>query len=195
MIQAERWLAFARAAAAGVFTARLRAIAARINALNAVALIVSPSCRSMARRVLPSRLALNSPLGSGSAAPLAKVSVTAALSVSPVHRMPLCSHTGTPRHFQVSTTAGSTSWIRRRMRLAARIDLTQDIAVIPMIALMPLLALIDLDMMQLRSLIVIAMLATLVMLFNSRLRHYLLLPSCMALAGGLAAIGLNFNLG
>lgn len=42
-------------------------------------------------------------------------------------------------------------------------------------------------------LIVIAMLATLVMLFNSRLRHYLLLPSCMALAGGLAAISLNFS--
>jgi hypothetical protein len=37
------------------------------------------------------------------------------------------------------------------------------------------------------------MLATLVMLFNSRLRHYLLLPSCMALAGGLAAISLNFS--
>ncbi|MNY74610.1 hypothetical protein D3C86_2136770 [compost metagenome] len=50
-------------------------------------------------------------------------------------------------------------------------------------------------MMQLRTLIVIAMLATLVMLFNSRWRHYLLLPSCMALAGGLAAISLNFNLG
>ena len=62
-------------------------------------------------------------------------------------------------------------------------------------ALMPLLALIDLDMMQLRSLIVIAMLATLVMLFNSRLRHYLLLPSCMALAGGLAAVSLNFSFG
>jgi hypothetical protein len=60
-------------------------------------------------------------------------------------------------------------------------------------ALMPLLALIDLNIMQLRTLIVIAMLATLVMLFNSRLRHYLLLPSCMALAGGLAAISLNFS--
>lgn len=62
-------------------------------------------------------------------------------------------------------------------------------------ALMPLLALIDLDMVQLRTLIVIAMLATLVMLFNSRLRHYLLLPSCMALAGGLAAVSLNFSFG
>ncbi len=51
MIQAERWLAFARAAAARGFAAWLRAIAARINALNAVARIVSPSCRSMARRV------------------------------------------------------------------------------------------------------------------------------------------------
>jgi hypothetical protein len=60
-------------------------------------------------------------------------------------------------------------------------------------ALMPFLALIDLDMMQLRTLIVVAMLATLVMLFNSRWRHYLLLPSCMALAGGLAAISLHFS--
>ena len=60
-------------------------------------------------------------------------------------------------------------------------------------ALLPLLALIDLDMMQLRTLMVVAMLATLVMLFNSRWRHYLLLPSCMDLAGGLAAISLHFN--
>ncbi|CDG48120.1 DUF1435 family protein [Serratia symbiotica] len=57
-------------------------------------------------------------------------------------------------------------------------------------ALMPLLALIDLDMMQLRTLILIAMLAT---LFSSHLRHYLLLPSCMALVGGLTAISLHFN--
>lgn len=56
-----------------------------------------------------------------------------------------------------------------------------------------LIPLIDLDMTQLRTLMVIAMLATLVMMFNSRLRHYLLLPSCMALAGGLAAIGQNFS--
>ena len=69
----------------------------------------------------------------------------------------------------------------------------QRLGVLLPCALMPLLALIDLNMMQLRTLIVIAMLATLVMLFNSRLRHYLLLPSCMALAGGLAAISLNFS--
>lgn len=60
-------------------------------------------------------------------------------------------------------------------------------------ALMPFLAMIELDMTQLRILIVIAMLATLVMLFNSRWRHYLLLPSTMALAGGLAAISLHFS--
>ncbi|AGB80948.1 Protein of uncharacterised function (DUF1435) [Serratia rubidaea] len=61
-------------------------------------------------------------------------------------------------------------------------------------ALLPLLAMVNLDMVQLRSLIAIAMLATMVMLFNSRWRHYLLLPSCMALAGGLAAVSLHFDL-
>ncbi|MFC0226629.1 DUF1435 domain-containing protein [Serratia aquatilis] len=60
-------------------------------------------------------------------------------------------------------------------------------------ALMPFLAMIELNMTQLRALIVIAMLVTLVMLFNSRWRHYLLLPSTMALAGGLAAISLHFS--
>ncbi|KFK94975.1 MULTISPECIES: DUF1435 domain-containing protein [unclassified Serratia (in: enterobacteria)] len=60
-------------------------------------------------------------------------------------------------------------------------------------ALMPLIVLIDLNMMQLRALIVIAMLVTLAMLFNRHLRHYLLLPSFMALAGGLAAISLRFS--
>ncbi|AHG21084.1 membrane protein [Chania multitudinisentens RB-25] len=59
--------------------------------------------------------------------------------------------------------------------------------------LMLLLALIGLNMMQLRTMIAIAMLVTLVMLFNSRWRHYLLLPSFMALAGGVAAISLHFN--
>src|SRR5437868_11524949 len=69
---------------------------------------------SMARRVLPSRLELNSPEGSSSAAPLAKVSFTTALYVSPVQRMPSCSHTGTPRHFHSSTTSGSACLIRAR---------------------------------------------------------------------------------
>jgi hypothetical protein len=57
---------------ADVFTAT----AARISAWNARALIGFPSAISIARRVLPSRLALNKPAGSGSDAPLANVSFT-----------------------------------------------------------------------------------------------------------------------
>jgi len=60
-------------------------------------------------------------------------------------------------------------------------------------ALLPMLALANLTLGQLRGLVILAMLATLLMLFNSRLRHYLLLPSFLALAGGLAAVSLNFN--
>ncbi|AJR02051.1 hypothetical protein M988_3480 [Hafnia paralvei ATCC 29927] len=37
------------------------------------------------------------------------------------------------------------------------------------------------------------MLTTLAMLFNPRLRDYILLPSGLALAGGLATISLNYN--
>lgn len=40
---------------------------------------------------------------------------------------------------------------------------------------------------------VMALLATIVMLCHKRLRHYLLLPSCVALAGGGAAIIVNFG--
>jgi len=54
-------------------------IAARTRALKAAALIVSPSRMSMARRALPSRLALKRFLGSASAAPLAKVNLTTTL--------------------------------------------------------------------------------------------------------------------
>ena len=61
----------------------------------------------MARRVLPSRLELKRPDRSFNEAPLAKVIFTTALYVSPVQMMPACSHTGTPRHFHVSTTSGS----------------------------------------------------------------------------------------
>src|SRR6202049_4464276 len=70
----------------------------------------------MARLTLPSRLALKRPEGSSSAAPLAKVSFTTALYVSPVQMMPACSHTGTPRHFHVSTTSGSACWMSFRTR-------------------------------------------------------------------------------
>ncbi|MGA7587668.1 MAG: DUF1435 domain-containing protein [Rouxiella badensis] len=61
-------------------------------------------------------------------------------------------------------------------------------------ALLPILALGNMTLEQLRYLVIIAMLATLVMLLNGTWRHYVLLPSFVALAGGLAAISVNFNL-
>ncbi|MFU9137130.1 DUF1435 domain-containing protein [Erwinia tasmaniensis] len=61
-------------------------------------------------------------------------------------------------------------------------------------ALMPLIALMNLTFSGWRVVVVIALLSTVVMLFHKRLRHYLLLPSCLALAGGMAAISLNFGL-
>ncbi|ATA27037.1 hypothetical protein BIY26_03605 [Brenneria goodwinii] len=61
-------------------------------------------------------------------------------------------------------------------------------------AIMPILAALDINLMHLKVIIAIALLATLVMLFHHRLRHYLLLPSCIALAGGLAALSVMFNL-
>src|SRR5437764_11545230 len=72
------------------------ATAARISAFNAFSSILSPSWISMARRVLPSRLELKRPTGSGSEAPLANVIFTTFLYVSPVQTIPACDHTGTP---------------------------------------------------------------------------------------------------
>jgi len=46
---------------------------------------------------------------------------------------------------------------------------------------------------QWRGVMLLALLLTLFMLFNQRMRHYVLLPSCLALAGGLAAIGVKFT--
>lgn len=60
-------------------------------------------------------------------------------------------------------------------------------------ALMPLIALMNLSFSEWRVVMVIALLATIAMLYHKRLRHYLLLPSCLALAGGVAAITLNFG--
>ncbi len=60
-------------------------------------------------------------------------------------------------------------------------------------AMMPLLALMHFSFTQWRILMVIALLMTVLMLFHERLRHYLLLPSCIALAGGLVAISVNFT--
>src|SRR6266581_684654 len=70
----------------------------------------------MARLVLPSRLELKRPAGSSNEAPLAKVSFTTALYVSPVQRIPSCSHTGTPLHFHSSITSGSVCLMRVRTR-------------------------------------------------------------------------------
>lgn len=54
--------------------------------------------------------------------------------------------------------------------------------------LLPLLAWADITVGQLRIVIVLAMLATVSMLYHTRLRHFLLLPSCLAFLGGIAAI-------
>lgn len=60
-------------------------------------------------------------------------------------------------------------------------------------AIMLLLAMQGLNLLHLKLIIAIALLATLFMLFHQRLRHYLLLPSCVALAGGLAVVSIMFN--
>ena len=57
----------------------LNAAAARTSVLKAASSRSSPSRMSIARRVLPSRLELNSRDGSASEAPFAKVSLTALL--------------------------------------------------------------------------------------------------------------------
>src|SRR4249920_3661983 len=87
-----------------------------MSAFNAFSSILSPSWKSMARLVLPSRLELKRPEGSSNAAPLAKVIFTTSLYVSPVQMMPACSHTGTPLHFHSSTTSGSACLMRVRIR-------------------------------------------------------------------------------
>src|SRR5262249_20786399 len=78
-----------------------------MSAFNAFSSIVSPSWKSMARLVLPSRLELKRRDGSSNEAPLAKVIFTMLLYVSPVQMMPACDHTGTPLHFHSSRTSGS----------------------------------------------------------------------------------------
>src|SRR5215510_834026 len=92
--------------------------AARIRAFNASSSIFSPSWKSMARLVFPSRLELKMPEGSFRAAPLAKVIFTTFLYVSPVQINPSCDHTGTPLHFHSSTTSGSASLTKVRSRLS-----------------------------------------------------------------------------
>src|SRR3954453_8241971 len=69
----------------------------------------------MARRVLPSRLELKRPDGSGSDAPFANVIFTTFLYASPVQINPSCDHTGL-LHFHSSTTSGSACLISARSR-------------------------------------------------------------------------------
>src|SRR5947207_15270383 len=90
--------------------------AARTSAFNAFAAIFSPSWKSIARLVLPSRLELKRPDGSSSAAPWEKVIFTTFLYVSPVQINPSCDQTGTPLHFHSSTTSGSACLINVRSR-------------------------------------------------------------------------------
>src|SRR6202030_4254620 len=93
-----------------------RATAARMSAFNALSSILSPSWKSIARLVLPSRLELKRPEGSSNEAPLAKVIFTTLLYASPVQIIPACDHTGTPLHFHSSTTSGSACLMRIRTR-------------------------------------------------------------------------------
>ncbi|MFH8133287.1 DUF1435 domain-containing protein [Pantoea osteomyelitidis] len=60
-------------------------------------------------------------------------------------------------------------------------------------AAMPVFALWEPSFSQWRLVIVVTLILTLVMLFHQKLRHYLLLPSCLALAGGLGAMAVNFH--
>src|SRR5687767_6161451 len=78
---------------------------------------------SIARRVLPARLALKRRDGSGRLAPRAKVSFTTFAYVSPVQTIPLCDQTGTPAilfdgffHFRSSVISGSASMMSARIR-------------------------------------------------------------------------------
>src|SRR5690242_8207740 len=87
-----------------------------MRAVRAFSSTLSPSWKSMARLVLPSRLELKRPKGSFSEAPLAKVIFTTFLYVSPVQISPLCDQTGVPLHFHSSVTSGSASLIRARSR-------------------------------------------------------------------------------
>ncbi|CAK9883942.1 MAG: hypothetical protein XXXJIFNMEKO3_00317 [Candidatus Erwinia impunctatus] len=61
-------------------------------------------------------------------------------------------------------------------------------------ALVAAIALMKLEFNEWRIIVVTGFLATLIMLFHHRLRHYLLLPSCVAVTGGLAAISAKYGL-
>jgi len=54
-----------------------------------------------------------------------------------------------------------------------------------------LLIWLDLSFSQWRILVVLGLSATAVMLYHKRLRHFVLLPSCVAFASGLLLIAMN----
>ncbi|SMG47211.1 DUF1435 domain-containing protein [Cedecea sp. NFIX57] len=56
-----------------------------------------------------------------------------------------------------------------------------------------LLACLDLSFSQWRVLVVIGLLATALMLYHKTLRHFVLLPSCVAFASGLLLIVMNLG--
>lgn len=56
-----------------------------------------------------------------------------------------------------------------------------------------LLALSGLTFEQWRGVVVLALLASSAMLYHKRLRHFVLLPSCIALTSGLMLIALNLR--
>src|SRR4051812_26290058 len=94
-----------------------------MRSFNAASSTFSPSWMSMARLTFPSRLELNRPEGSFNAAPLANVSLTTLLYVSPVQTIPLWENTGVPgdvalAHFHSSTISGSV-WCMRSRTLAS----------------------------------------------------------------------------
>src|SRR6266850_8424848 len=94
--------------------AELAATADRTNSLKAALLSFLPSRMSMARRVFPSRLELNSFWGSWREAPRKKVSFTTCLYDSPVQTPPSWDQTGVPIHFHSSWISGSASWMSWR---------------------------------------------------------------------------------
>ncbi|EEP97795.1 hypothetical protein A9Q62_14205 [Yersinia ruckeri] len=61
-------------------------------------------------------------------------------------------------------------------------------------ACLPLLGWSSFSMTELRGIIVVAMLVTLLMLYHRRLRHFLLLPACLAMAGGVMAILMHMDI-
>src|SRR5215468_2058982 len=84
-------------------------MAARTRFFRARPLILSPSKKSIARHTLPPRPALKSLSGSGSLAPLEKVSFTLSLWALPTAIIPSRDHTGLPIHFHSSIISRSAS--------------------------------------------------------------------------------------